>query len=395
MSDVQPDRVVDITIHGLVNVGKSSLINALAGHSPREVGATAGTTTEVAAQPWRVVDTKIGPFAVRLIDTPGLEEIGDEGRDAEARDAARAAELIVFVTDEDLTASGFEAIRRLRAWGKPLIVAWNKVDQFGEIERGEILESLRDRLSGLIPSEAIVAVAAAPLLRRRLRLPDGTSRIEVGRGAPEIEDLQVALADAILDPELFVGLAGASRQVEAFVQERAANIEDRRKRAERVADETSLGLALALAINPLPLVDLLTAPTGIGILIRRLARVYGVALDADSIRRLSMDLIRGGRVVMWGSLLGAGAGGLLKIVPGLGHLAGALAEGACAGLFSHVLGRSLIEYFEAGCDWGDAGLVATLDRIAAHTDRRAVTRGLVAELKARLRDRRARPENRP
>jgi hypothetical protein len=74
----------------------------------------------------------------------------------------------------------------------------------------------------------------------------------------------------------------------------------------------------------------------------------------------------------------------MKILPGLGHLAGALAQATAAGYLAHVLGRALVAYYENGHDWGDGGLVAALDRIAATTDRRALTRGLVARLKDRL-----------
>ena len=75
----------------------------------------------------------------------------------------------------------------------------------------------------------------------------------------------------------------------------------------------------------------------------------------------------------------------MKLVPGLGHLAGALSQGASAGYFGHVVGRALVTYLENGKDWGDGGLVAELDRVAARTDRKAITRGLIDQIKTRLR----------
>ena len=90
------------------------------------------------------------------------------------------------------------------------------------------------------------------------------------------------------------------------------------------------------------------------------------------------------RIALSGSLAAVGAGGALKVVPGLGHLAGALTQATAAGFFGHVVGRALVVYFDRGHDWGDGGLVAALDRIAAATDRRALTRGLVQRLKDRL-----------
>jgi GTPase len=384
VSETNGARVVDVAVYGLVNAGKSSLINALAGRPICEVGPTAGTTTEVAREPWAEVETSAGLFTVRLLDTPGLEEVGDEARGKIARVTARRAQIVVFVTEEDLTASALDAVRRLHAWGKPLIVAWNKVDQFGDADRAEILEALRGRLADLVPPDAIVPVAAAPLIRTRVESASGGSRVELVRGEPEIGLLRARMAEVIAGAEGLIELAKASDDVESLVTARATKIVELRERAERVADETSLGLSLALAVNPVPLIDLITAPAGIAILVRRIAGVYEVPLDAAAVKSLSSDLIRGGRIVMWGTLLGTGAGGLLKFIPGLGHLAGAVAEGASAGLFGHVLSRALIEYFERGGDWGESGLIATLDRIASTTDQRAVTQGLVDELKKRL-----------
>ena len=79
------------------------------------------------------------------------------------------------------------------------------------------------------------------------------------------------------------------------------------------------------------------------------------------------------------------AGGAMKLLPIAGHLAGALAQGTAAGYLAHVLGRALVDYLENGHDWGDGGLVALLERIAARADRKAITRGLADRLKARLR----------
>ena len=124
-------------------------------------------------------------------------------------------------------------------------------------------------------------------------------------------------------------------------------------------------LAVALAVNPVPLLDFLAGPGGLAILVRRVSEVYGEKLSGEVARALACELIRGGRVVLWGSLAATVGGGAMKLLPGLGHLAGALTQGASAGYFGHVVGRALVDYLDHGHDWGDGGLVAALDRIAA------------------------------
>ena len=96
---VRPWRVV---VAGDVNAGKSSLVNALAGHGRSIVSAEPGTTRDV-------LETRLvlEGWEIDLVDTAGLR--GDPGDDpagpteaagiARARDAAAAADLVVHVVD--------------------------------------------------------------------------------------------------------------------------------------------------------------------------------------------------------------------------------------------------------------------------------------------------------
>jgi small GTP-binding protein len=375
-----------VAVLGLVNAGKSSLINALSGRSTRAVGPTSGTTLAVEPESWTTVETPAGPFLARLVDTPGLEDIDHPDRGEQARAAARRADLILFVTEEDLTASALRVLRGFHAWGKPLVVAVNKADLHDPAESEAIASSIRGRLAGLVDPGHILTVSAAPRYRVRVQT-DSSSHVAEERGEPEVGPLLDCLGEALSSSPELKALRDASDQIDRFVAAEATGPLARRALAERAADETALGLALALAINPIPLFDLLAAPAGLALLARRVARAYDCSITPEHARELASEVLRGGRARLWGTLAGAGAGSLLKLVPGLGHAAGAIATGSCAGLFLHILGRSLIEYFDRGETWGEAGLEATLDAVASRTDRVAVARGLADQLRDRLRDR--------
>ncbi len=373
---------LEVAVYGLINAGKSSLINALARAGHRPTGPIGGTTTEVAEVAWREVEAVVGGFDVRLLDTPGLEEVGDEARADIATGAATRADLVIFVIAEDLTATASAALVRLRDVGKPIVVALNKVDLLTPDEESSILSTIRVRLDGIVPVEDVVAIAAAPIVRER----GADSKVEARRGEPRVEALVGRLLVAIGESgEDLKELNAVREQVEAHAPVRDRAKAERRARAERVADETGAALALALAINPVPLLDFLTGPGGLAILVTRVSAVYGESPTADAARSLAAELIRGGRAAFWGSAAAMVAGGAMKILPGVGHVAGALTQGASAGYLSHVLGRALVGYLENGHDWGDGGLVAALERVAARTDRRAITRGLAARIKDRLR----------
>ena len=389
---IERPRPLDVAVYGIINAGKSSLINALAGRSSRPTGPIGGTTVDVASVEWRVVEAapgcsgnESGHDAVRLIDTPGLEEVGDEARGPLATEAARSADLVLFVLAEDLTATARKALLALREVGKPIVVALNKMDLLDDDQRGEVIFAVRKGLNGIIPAEDIIPISASPIVRRLAFLPGGGTKVETTRGEPEVVALEsrllALLAESAADLK---ALAMASGRVDAHIITREADRASLRLRAERVADETSAALAMALAVNPVPLLDFLAGPGGLAILVRRVGEVYGEPLSGEVARGLAMELIRGGRVVLWGSLAATIGGGAMKILPGLGHLAGALTQGASAGYFGHVVGRALVGYLDRGHDWGDGGLVAELARIAEATDRKAVTRGLVDRIKSRL-----------
>ena len=172
-------------------------------------------------------------------------------------------------------------------------------------------------------------MSAAPLIRRRVEGPDGKARTETVRGEPEIGPLEDRLLAAIAEsaPDLRT-LAEAAEEVARHVAAREVDRVARRARAERVADETSVGLALALAVNPIPILDFLAGSGGVAILVRRVAEAYGESPDGRATqRRLPRELFRGGRVALWGSLAAVGLGGALKFVPGLGHVVGVVDAG--------------------------------------------------------------------
>ena len=98
---VRPWQVV---VAGPPNVGKSSLVNAIAGYQRAIVHSTPGTTRDIVS-----VQTAMDGWPVEVSDTAGLRETGEEveraGLDL-ARQKILAADLIVLVFDRSLPWSG-------------------------------------------------------------------------------------------------------------------------------------------------------------------------------------------------------------------------------------------------------------------------------------------------
>jgi GTPase len=159
-----------VALIGRANVGKSTLLNAALGQDLAIVSQTPQTTR----------DTLLGVLhrgsaELRLLDTPGLHRPKSElGRvmNHHAREAARAADVIVFVTDVprpkkgaalaphpgDLTLlQSFKEAAEGAASARPIVLALNKVDLAAD---KAALLPLIDALSKVLSFEAIVPLSA-------------------------------------------------------------------------------------------------------------------------------------------------------------------------------------------------------------------------------------------
>ncbi|MEG0467357.1 MAG: tRNA uridine-5-carboxymethylaminomethyl(34) synthesis GTPase MnmE [Mucinivorans sp.] len=138
---------VAVAIIGEPNVGKSTLLNALAGDDRAIVSAEAGTTRDYIES-----QVTIGGVLFRFIDTAGLRNglsaIESEGI-RRSREQARLSAIVVRLTDENGNCSDQDNDY------KDLIVVHSKCDQYtmrqsGErylsVLTGEGLDSLRDEL---------------------------------------------------------------------------------------------------------------------------------------------------------------------------------------------------------------------------------------------------------
>ena len=120
---------------GTPNVGKSSLINAIAG-SQLQVGNWSGTTVEVASATTRIRGTR-----VELVDLPGAYALAGTSSEEDVVLPALMAHpeaLIVNVVDATHLARDLTLTLELTELGRPLVVALNLVEQAAD--RGVALD---------------------------------------------------------------------------------------------------------------------------------------------------------------------------------------------------------------------------------------------------------------
>lgn len=355
-------RRFHVVVFGTGSSGKTSLINALLGRDVGRVEATIGTTRagEAFTHEVRGVDG-----TVLLTDTPGMSEIGDAGagREAEARDLAVRADLLLFVVDHDLLRSEFDPMAALIRQGKRSIVVLNKVDRLLDEDRDAILAKLRERLAGLVPAGDIVTVAAHPRpVPVRVRGADGSTTTVLEAEPPDVEPLRARIG-ALLAREGDALRAGNLLLRAHLINEEARDqvTRERDERAQAVIDKFQWMTAATVFANPIPALDLMAAGAVQYQMITELAAVYGVEITAGHVKMVGTQMIqmllKTGLVEASTSLIA----GLFKS-SFVGYAAGGAVQATSMAYLAHVSGHAFADYFRAGQSWGDGGMGAALIR---------------------------------
>ncbi|MDY6939026.1 MAG: GTP-binding protein [Cyanobacteriota bacterium] len=367
---------LQVVVFGTGSAGKTSLINALMGRMVGSVAAPMGTTETGATYPLELpgLDRKI-----LMTDTPGILEAGEEGaqRAQVARQLATDANLLVFVVDNDLLASEYAPLATLLQLGKRSIVALNKIDLLPDTDRELILGQLRSRLGKLVPPSDIVAIAANP---PSVRLETG----EIVTPDPDIMPLirrLVAVLRAQGEDSIADNILLQSQQL----GDRAREILDgqRRRQAMKIVDRFQWIGAGAIAVTPLPVVDLLATVAVNAQMVVEIGHIYGCELNLERGRELALSL--GKTLASLGIVKGAVqlVGTALQFHVGT-LLVGKAIQGVSAAYLTRIAGKSFIEYFRQEQDWGDGGMTEVVQRQFQLTRRDEFMKAFVKDAIARV-----------
>lgn len=284
-----------ISIVGPVNVGKSSLFNALILPKEREA--------EVSPVPGTTRATQIADAGLcTVIDTPGGDEAAGEERKELAFQAARSADSLIVVYDASsgISASDRQLFEELRHLGKPMTLALNKIDLVRRYEQSVVAKAAEDLG---VPESELIPISA-------------TKRINLE---------QIVFSLIRLDPGL---LATVSELVPQY----------RSQIATRYVAGAAIS-AFAVGSTPLPVADFFPLTTiQIG-LVLQLSRVYGQQVTWDKAKEVLLTL--GG-----GFGLREGFRQLIKIAPI--PVANWLGSGLYAAVATAALGLTAREYWAHG-----------------------------------------------
>lgn len=412
MLDKLERTVVQIAVFGMVGRGKSSVLNALLGQNVFETGPIHGVTRTTQGMNWRVERSPldggsgditqltlsgIGDSQIELIDTPGIDEVDGKTREALARQVASHSDLILFIVAGDITHVEYEALSQLRDAGKPMLLVFNKIDQYPDADRLAIYHKIRDeRVRELLSPDEIVMAAAAPLMAQAMRRSDGTMGVQMKRGLPQMEDLKLKILE-ILDREgkslVALNTLLYAGDVNEQLVERKMMIRD--KSANRIIWNAVMTKAVAIALNPVTVVDILSAAIIDVATILTLSKLYGIPMtQAGAVGllqkiALSMGGISASELLanlglssLKGLLgLAAPASGGASLAP---YLSVAFTQAGVAGFSSYAIGQVTKAYLANGASWGPDGPKAVVSRIIASLDESSIIGRIRDELQQKL-----------
>jgi hypothetical protein len=394
--DKLEQKVIRIAAFGLVSRGKSSVVNALLGEKVLQTGPLHGVTQWPRSVRWTPTSGKV---QVELIDTPGLDEIEGEARAAMAREVAYQADLILFIVAGDITRTEYQALCELRQSQKPLILVFNKIDLYPETDRETIYKQLQllgtgtDKNEQVLSPDEIVMVAAEPQpVPVRLEWPDGRVTEAWEAPPPQIDELKENILK-ILNREgrslLAVNALFQAKEAEANIAKKTLEI--RQSEAEAIIWKYARYKALAVALNPVAILDLVAGMVVDLALIRALARLYGLPITSYEAGKLWRTILGSSGGLLIGEIAGSFIWGLGKStaaatsffespVAWTTYASAALTQGGMAGYGAYTVGKAAQEYLEKGCSWGQLGPSLVIQEILSQIEPDTIVARLRQEL---------------
>lgn len=371
ISDKLTHGEIHIAAFGRVGTGKSSLLNALLGREAFSTSPLHGETRSQQRSHWDSVNSD----HVVLIDTPGIDELDGEAREEMAQAVARISDIVLMVCESDLTETELKAVRGLAERKRPLLLVLNKSDHYSKAELQTLLAHLRKRCEGFVEAGNILTASANPRPETIIHVDDaGNEAMEKRLRKPDIGELKTRLW-RILERE---GKTLAALNAALFTCEMDSRIagkivQARKTVADRIIRNYCLAKGIAVAVNPVPVADLLAAAGTDVAMVIHLGNVYGFQLSKREASKLLLTISAQVLVLMgayWGVNMVSAA--MKTISAGMSAAITAGAQGTLAWYATYVTGIAAESWFAKGKTWGPAGPRETINELLDSLDRDSI-----------------------
>ena len=371
ISEKLQNSEIHIAAFGRVGTGKSSLLNALLGRQVFSTSPLHGETQFQQRSQWNSISSD----HVVLIDTPGIDELKGEAREEMARSVARISDIVLMVCEGDMTETEFSAAHNLARRNRPLLLVLNKSDRYGSAELNALLQHLTERCAEFIEPGNILAAAADPRPQQVIRIDEAGNEYPSERPrTADISEIKARLW-SIIEKE---GKTLAALNAAMFTSELDGRIAEkivkaRRSVAEKIISNYCLAKGLVVAVNPVPVADLLAAAGTDVAMVIHLGNVYGFQLSKREASKLLLSISAQLLLLMgayWGVNMVSAA--MKTISAGMSAALTAGAQGTLAWYATYVTGRAAESWFAKGKSWGSEGPRDTIREILDSLDQDSI-----------------------
>jgi uncharacterized protein len=299
-------------------------------------GARVGKTSTITALPATDV---ISAMPVEFTETPPLFEVTTDGTNRQK--LFHPADLVVFITNGDLTATEFDFIRGLR---QRVLVVFNKQDQFAPADRATVYQSIDRRVAEITKNTIAISAKPAPIHVRTIS-PAGATQESLEQPPVEIDALTIALREVLAAEGAQLVLTTTYWDVDRLKNNGKNQLNGlRRDRALPIVEQRQWLAGAAAFANPLPALDLLATAAVNAQTVVDLSAIYQ--------QPFSIELGQSAASAMGGMLLKLGLvefatqtiGSVLK-ANAVTYVAGGLLQGISAAYLTRMVGLALMEYF--------------------------------------------------
>jgi hypothetical protein len=271
-----------------------------------------------------------------------------EAAEWEAKQQLYNCDLVLFLTSGDITDSEYQAIREIAIAPQRVLVVWNQQYPQPKTTVDTIRAKLQQRLTGIVPAEDIVAIAAAGReITVRQTQADGSVVTKTETTTPHLEPLQQRLQQ-ILHSDTIPSLLYTSTYRQAIAtQQEIQNLLNqlRRDRAFPQIERYQWIAAAAAFANPIPSGDILATIAVNTQMVMDLSKIYQQPFSWSQAQEIAKTL---GAVIVKLGLVELSTKTLTTILKTnvTTYVAGSAIEGVSAAYITRIAGLGLIDYFQ-------------------------------------------------
>jgi hypothetical protein len=280
--------------------------------------------------------------SLQFQETPPLFVEAAEKSDCAVLAEAKKSDVVLFLTNGDLTDSEFQSLQQLKAANQSTMLVFNKQDQYLPEERVCVLQSLKHRVPSIV-----VATAASPIpIKVRKHQQDGSVQESLEVPAPDIQQLTSQLGEMVAQQGQQLVWATTMRK-SLLLKAEAKNWLNgiRRDRAIPVIEQYQWIAAAAAFANPVPALDILATAAINAQMVMDLSGIYQQKFSLEQAQTVAGTM--GSLMLKLGLVeLSSKAIGTVLKSNAITFVAGGAVQGVSAAYLTRIAGLSLVEYFQ-------------------------------------------------